>query len=215
VTERRALTVVGVVDDPAARSQLPGGDPVVYVPADMLHPAQQMLIRTTSPARPLLPTIRDVVNREAPGAVADANTLAGLADQERANLRIVYGGISAASAIALLLAAIGLYAVVAFSVSQRMHEIAVRLSVGARGGQIARAFIGDGLRLSLIGMAIGLPLSLVALKLVLNPLLVYHVPVAPVAAIAALSVIIVAAAATWIPAQRAAAVDPAKVLRNG
>jgi putative ABC transport system permease protein len=214
-TNMRTLEVVGVVDDPIARSRPTGDAFAIYAPGDTGSIPREVMLRTTAAASTLLPTIRNVVSAEAPGAVAEVNTLAGIEAATRRNLRMVYGGISAAAGIALTLAAIGLYAVVAFSVAQRTHEIAVRLSVGARGAQIARAFVGDGLKLSAIGMAIGLPLSLFGLKFVLNPMMVVPIPISPVATIAAIAVIIVAAAAAWIPARRAAAVDPANVLRGG
>ena len=119
-------------------------------------------------------------------------------------------------AAALLLSAIGLYAVVAFSVGQRGREIAVRMAFGARGGQILRQFLTDGLRLSAIGLLLGLPIGLAALFVLtsLDPTLWPAVVLPSVAAIAALGVLLVAAAASWIPARRAAAVEPAVTLRG-
>ena len=76
---------------------------------------------------------------------------------QRRTYRRTTGGVAAADLAALLLSAIGLYAVVAFSVGQRKGEIAVRMAVGARYGQIVRKFLGDGLRLSAYGLALGLP----------------------------------------------------------
>lgn len=117
--------------------------------------------------------------------------------------------------MALFLSAIGLYAVVAFAVGQRTRDIAVRLAVGAPAGRIVRRFVADGVRLGVLGLALGLPLSLLGLCALLAadndfPAL----PVGPVTAIAALGVIATATVAAWIPARRAARVDPAVTLRS-
>jgi len=210
----RPLIVVGVVDDPLVRTRTPSEPWVTYMPADTTAPPRDLLIRTASAAHALLPAIRDVVDREAPGAVTAVNTLVQVEAENRRLLHLASGGIFAAGAIALLIAAIGLYAVVAFSVGQRTHEIAVRLAIGAHGNQIARAFVADGLKLSAIGTAIGLPLSLMALRVVMERMQVYDVPLSNVAVVAAMSVIGVAALAAWIPARRVGSVDPAAALRS-
>ncbi|MEO5510135.1 MAG: ABC transporter permease [Longimicrobiales bacterium] len=214
-TNMRSFVVVGVVDDPVARTRAPSERWATYVITNEHGVPQKLLLRTTSPAKAFLPTIRGVVNRAAPGAVTAVSTLADIEATDRRNLRLASGSVFVAGAIALLLAAIGLYAVVAFSVSQRTHEIAVRLAVGARGNQIARKFVIDGIKLSGIGMAIGLPLSLLGLRALMKTSETYDVQLTPVALIAAASVLVVAAAAAWIPARRAASVDPADVLRGG
>jgi ABC-type antimicrobial peptide transport system permease subunit len=116
---------------------------------------------------------------------------------------------------ALFLSAIGLYAVVAFSVGQRTRDIAVRIAIGARGQQIVHRFVRDGLRLSAWGVALGLPASVIGLSVLISAVPdVPPVPLPAVATIAALGVVIVATAAAWIPARRAAAVDPAITLRS-
>ncbi len=90
------------------------------------------------------------------------------------------------------------------------------MAFGARGGQILRQFLTDGLRLSAIGLLLGLPVGLAALfaLISLDPSLWPAVVLPSVAVIAALGVLLVAAAASWIPARRAAAVEPAVTLRG-
>ena len=152
----------------------------------------------------------------APGMGLAARTIADVEDTRRRQFRLATGGVLAAGAATLLLSAVGLYAVVAFSVSQRTTEIAVRIAVGARARQIARRFVVDGLRLSAFGLAIGLPVSLLALRFLLTlDADMPSVELPWVMAIAAFGVILVATAAAWIPARRAASVDPAVALRSG
>jgi ABC-type antimicrobial peptide transport system permease subunit len=117
--------------------------------------------------------------------------------------------------LALLIAAIGLYAVVAFAVSQRLAEIAVRLAIGARAGQVVLRTMGDGLRLVLVGLVLGLPASLAGLALVTGTTnMLPPVSLWQVGSLAMLGIATIAALATWIPARRAARVDPANYLRG-
>ena len=211
----RTLVVVGVVDDP-----LDGGrryaneDHRVYLPPDTSRAARTLLLRTAGPAQPLVPALRELVRAEAPDMVSSVRTLAEMQAELQHNLRLVAGGISAAGLMALLLSAIGLYAVVAFAVGQRTREIAVRMAVGARGEQIARRFVGDGVRLSAVGLLLGLPAALAGLHVLMSADADFPpVPFGRLTAIAATGVVVVAAAAAWIPARRAAAVDPAETLR--
>jgi ABC-type antimicrobial peptide transport system permease subunit len=124
------------------------------------------------------------------------------------------GGSIAVGALALLLSAIGLYAVVTFAVSQRAREIGVRTAFGAEVRQVVRMFFLRGLRLSAIGLAVGLVLSVAAVKAIA---LAQSRPGEPsiggLAALVAVVVLAVASLATWIPARRAARVDPIEMLR--
>ena len=211
----RTLVVVGVVEDPRAGSRKAGQAYRVFLPPDTTRAPAGVLLRTAAAAEPLLPTLRQTAQAAAPGAAVGLRTVEQVEEIRRTYYRRVTGGLSAAGLTALLLSAIGLYAVVAFSVSQRTGEIAVRIAVGARARQIARRFIADGLRLSAFGLALGLPVSILGLRALMSldddiP----SVPLPSVTVVAALGVVLVAAAASWIPARRAAAVDPAIILRG-
>jgi hypothetical protein len=208
------LVVVGVIEDPAAETRKPGEDYRVWFPPDTTMAPRAVLVRTTSIASTLIPTIRELAVESAPDMAARIRTIAESEEETRRRFRIVTGSLAAAGAIALLLSAIGLYAVVAFSVGQRTREIAVRMAVGARGWQIVRRFVADGLCLSVIGLAIGLPVGLLGLHGLVAFIDATHVAMPRVAAIASLGVLLVAAAAAWIPARRAALVDPAVTLRS-
>jgi ABC-type antimicrobial peptide transport system permease subunit len=116
--------------------------------------------------------------------------------------------------LALVLAAVGLYGVLAYDVSQRMHEMGVRVALGARGTDVSRLIVGDGLRIVLLGAAVGFALALSAGRFV-APLLFETSPREPlVFATVSVVVLLVALAATLVPAWRAGRVDPVVALRT-
>lgn len=118
------------------------------------------------------------------------------------------------AALALLLAAIGIYGVLAFTVAQRSSEFGVRMAIGADGARIRRQVLGDGARLVAPGLALGV-LAALALGLVLKSQLFGVGSVDPVSLGAVLGVLVLTAfAACWLPARRAARIAPMEALRN-
>jgi ABC-type antimicrobial peptide transport system permease subunit len=116
--------------------------------------------------------------------------------------------------LALVLAAIGLYSVIAYNVAQRTHELGVRVALGAQSGDVVRLVVTDGLRLAGVGVAIGAGLAFWAGRWV-KPLLFNVSPRDPaIFAIVATTLIGVAIAASWLPALRASRVDPNVALRS-
>ncbi len=117
-------------------------------------------------------------------------------------------------ALAVVLAAIGLYSVIAYSVAQRTHELGVRRALGAQAADVMRLVVSDGLRVTGVGVAIGIVAALWAGKWV-KPLLFDTSPNDPVVFIVvAVTLIVVAAAASWVPALRASKVDANVALRT-
>jgi ABC-type antimicrobial peptide transport system permease subunit len=117
--------------------------------------------------------------------------------------------------LALLLASLGLYGVVSLAVRQRTREIGIRIAVGAQPVQVARMFVASGVRVSLVALAVGLPLSVAALRVAISQQLVIAPEINPylIGMVIAPVLVAVAAAATWLPARRAALVDPTRTLR--
>ena len=193
----RTLVVVGVIDDPLADRRQAGDEHPVHLPPDTTAMPRGLLLRTSGAARPVVPAVHELVRAEATNElVVGVRALADLEEEALRTRRLTAAGISAAGLVALLLSAIGLYAVVAFAVGQRTREIAVRMAVGARGRQIVRRFVADGLRLSVLGLVLGLPAGLLGVHLLLSADADFpHVSMGRVTVIAALGVVLVATAA--------------------
>jgi putative ABC transport system permease protein len=122
--------------------------------------------------------------------------------------------LGAFAALALVLACIGVYGVLAYSVEQRTREIGIRVAIGASPSEVTRMILGQGLRLGLLGLAAGIGLAVVLGRL-LQTLLYGANSLSPVVyAVTSAALLLIAVAACIIPAQRAARVAPVVALRN-
>jgi putative ABC transport system permease protein len=209
----RSVTIIGVVDEAAAGLVTGRDQPRIYVPDVRL--TSHLLVRTRGPADPVIQKIRSAANSAAPDVpVVGVTTHAAIEDGRRAEVTRSVGAAAGAGALALLLTAVGLYAVVAFAVRQRVREIGIRSALGADRRRVVGLFVRRGLRLSAIGLAIGLTLSLIVVRL--QALSRGDEPpggLIGLAAVVALVVVTVAFIASWIPARRAARIDPLEALR--
>src|SRR6185295_12983137 len=111
-----------------------------------------------------------------------------------------------AGGIALLLASLGLYGVVSLAVQQRTREIGIRIAVGAEPSRVTRMFLGSGVRMGVIALLLGLPLSLAGLRIAIarGVVIAPEVNVYLIGGVIAAVLLGVASAATWVPARRAA-----------
>jgi putative ABC transport system permease protein len=124
--------------------------------------------------------------------------------------------LGAFAALALLLASVGIYGVVSYSVAQRVHEIGIRMALGAKKRNIFRLVIGQGLRLALAGLAIGAASAFVLARLVSSfSHLLYGVGAGDPATFVVVSLVLTAVAivACYVPARRAMRIDPMTALR--
>jgi len=121
--------------------------------------------------------------------------------------------LSVFAGIALLLAAIGIYGLISYSVEQRTQEIGVRMALGAGSSEVLRLIFGQSMKLAAAGVVLGLALAF-ALTRVLSSLLFGVKAVDPLTfAAVAIILLLIALSATWFPARRAAAVEPVRALR--
>jgi putative ABC transport system permease protein len=118
------------------------------------------------------------------------------------------------AAVALLLSLSGLYGVLAFAVAQRTHEFGIRMAVGAARADVLRMVVRQGLALVIAGIAIGLPVALLATRALQG--LLFEIPATDAATFAAIValLVVVSALASWVPARRATRVDPMVALRE-
>jgi putative ABC transport system permease protein len=210
-------TVVGVVKDIRERGLLLDMKPAVYVPVNQVDRpgADYLIARTSQDPAGMVNALRGAVWAvDADRPVAFIRTMDQLMEENVADRERPMTLLGIFAGLALLLACIGVYGVLAYSVAQRTREIGVRMALGARPLDVTRMILGRGLRLSAIGLIAGAALAGV-LGVLLRTLLFGVTPAAPlVYAGTAASLLIVALAACVIPAQRAARVDPVVALRD-
>jgi predicted permease len=207
-------TIVGVVDDVLQASLDGRPEPQVYVPeAQMPYPGLTVVARTTGRASLAAAPLRAAVRAlDATASVAEVRPLQEVTAASLARQRFTATLVGIFAAAALVLSMVGLYGVLALQVGQRRREIGVRMALGARASDVLRLLLGEGMRLTAAGVALGV-LGAIALSRLLRALLYGPAGGPPLYAGAALGVALVSLAATWIPARRAARVDPTVSLR--
>jgi putative ABC transport system permease protein len=208
--------VVGVVAD--VRHSRLDGEPgaQMYVPfAQRPSSDMTLVLRAAADPRALAEAARGVVrSMDAAQPLANVTTMAALVEASVAPRRLSLRLLGAFAALALVLAAVGLYGLMSQSVAQRTGEIGVRMALGARRGHLLRLVVGEGLALAVAGIALGAATAL-ALGRTLRALLYGVSPTEPGAfAAAAATLAMVAAVASYVPARRASRVDPMTALRN-
>lgn len=211
------LTVVGVARDVRSRGLEKEAEPEVYMSfLQSNQPVREMnvVVRTASAPLSLAAAIRSEVRAiDEAQPVANVRTLEqivlGSVEQQRFNALLL--GVFAG--LALVLAAVGVYGVISYTFSQRSHEMGVRIALGAQPGAIFKLVVGEGMRLALAGIFIGL-VAAVALTRLLEGLLFGLSATDPATFIAISALLaLVAFFACFIPARRATAVDPVDALR--
>jgi predicted permease len=212
--EQAPHEVVGVAADHKVRSVGEEARPYMHVP---IRPSQtvHLIARTTTPAERALPMLRAAVLALDPAIVfTEDRTASDMVATTVAPTRIGAGLLGAFGLLALLLAAVGLYGVVAYSVSLRTREVGVRMALGARPADVLRLVFGQAGRLSAVGIAAGVGLAAL-LGRVLDSLLYGVSALDPLAyAIPAVILLAVVGLASLGPALSAAGLDPLRALRS-
>ncbi|HKG94849.1 MAG TPA: FtsX-like permease family protein, partial [Gemmatimonadaceae bacterium] len=210
------LTVVGVVGDMRQIALESAPAPEVYVSYRQRPEragAMSIVIRTSGAPAALAPAVRAAVRARDPLVPVELTTMDERVRRSVADRRFVMLVLAAFGAVALVLAAAGIYGVLSYTVARRTREIGVRVALGAQRGTVLAMVLRDAMRPVLAGAAAGAVAALLLGRLMRG--LVYGVGVAdPVAlGLAAALLLAVALAASWMPAHRAARVDPLTALR--
>jgi predicted permease len=210
------FTIVGVVSDARRRSLDTPPQPAVYLPFEQFTlPFMGVSVRSAAGAPAVAAAVKAAVaSLDADLPVGEVLSIEAIIDESTGQPRFRTFLIASFSAVALLLAAVGLYGLIAFSVAQRIPEIGVRLAVGASPFQVGRLVIGQGLRLAAIGVAAGLLVALPATRAVTG--LLFETSATDPAIYGGLAALLltVAALACYVPARRAMRVDPIAALRS-
>ena len=207
--------IVGVVGDVKHRTLWRTPDPEVYIPYDQLaFGAMTIVMRAAGDPHALLPAIRGQVrslDSELP--LYGVRTLEEYISGSVAQRRFVALLLALFAGVALALAAVGLYGVMSYGVAQRTHEIGVRVALGAASADVLRLVVGQGLRLTVVGLALGSLAALAASRL-LSGMLFGISGADPVTFVSVAVVFLaIAFAACYVPARRAARVNPLVALR--
>jgi putative ABC transport system permease protein len=211
------VSIVGVVADVKYRAlpQNPNADPDVYFPL-LQRPTNNLslAVRAEADQAGLTAAIRGELQKlDASLPVYNVTTMTQQVVRQTTQSRFSAWLLSIFGALALALSAVGIYSVMAYAVEQRTHEVGIRLALGARAGDVLQLVIRQGMRLALLGVALGVSAAL-ALTQLMKGLLFGVAAVDPLtyAGIACL-LMAVALLACWIPARRATKVDPLVALR--
>ena len=213
--EARWQTVVGVVSD--VRQSGLAGDvmPEVYSPElEDAGDALSFVLRVTGEPAGLIPAVRRVVAEVEPNQpLHNVMTMEQRLADTTASRRVNTALLGSFAAVALLLTVVGIYGVMSYAVTQRRREIGVRMALGAHTRDVLRLVVGNGLRLTLAGIVLGLTGAFALTRYLSN--LLYAVSVTDPATFGgvALALTGVALLACWLPARRAARVDPMAALR--
>jgi putative ABC transport system permease protein len=207
--------IIGVVGDVHLSDLAAGPFPVAYWPyAEMRYPAMTVLVRAAKSPQSLVGPIRESVaqlDQEQP--IAKIATMDQLVGDSLARSRFTTLLLSCFATVALLLACIGIYGVMAYSVAQRTQEIGIRIALGAQRADVLRMVLRQGFRLSAIGLALGAAAAVGVARLMTT--LLYSVsPGDPLTFIGVTTLLgCVSLIACYIPARRAMRVDPLAALR--
>jgi putative ABC transport system permease protein len=215
-TDGRTAAIVGVVGD-VKPERIEGEDwPTIYNPyAQVPVPTLTLVVRTVGAPLALASAVeREVRQLDPDQPVADVRPMDTVMDQAVAGARFNTVLLTAFAAIAFVLAAVGIYGVISYDVTERTHEIGIRLALGAQPGNVLKLVVGQGARLAVYGIAAGLAAAWGLTRLMVTML--FGVKPADFYTFAAISGLLgaVALGASYLPSRRAMALDPVAALRH-
>jgi putative ABC transport system permease protein len=216
-------TVVGVVGDVRGRGLERQSEPQVYIPSGQVQDGsligyvpQDLVIRSKVPAERWMPAVRRIIAEADPEQpISDVRPVSEILASDTAPRRVQVRLLAILSAVALLIAGIGLHGLLSFAVSQRTQELGIRRALGAQAGAIIGMVLREGLRLAVIGAVVGVVIALIAGR-GMSALLFGVRPGDPQTILAAVALCLLTAVVGCLrPALRAARIDPMTALREG
>jgi predicted permease len=214
--DNKNTLIVGIAEDAKIQDTRELPVPYMYLPYSQINfGGGEVIVEAASELAPVISLLRHEIHRYSQELVIDhVDTVQSLIEQSTYDLMLEFRLIGILSLVGVFLAVVGLYGVVAFIVGGRTREIGIRLALGAGPGQVKRVFLLRGLRLVLAGVCVGLLVALAAGRLVAGFL--YGIkPYDPLSLAMAVGAVTVAALlACYLPARRAAKVDPVVALRH-
>jgi putative ABC transport system permease protein len=211
------LEIVGVVGDVKITGVDEAVKPVLYYPFRQgSSTVANLVVRTTNDPTSLANSVRNEVrNLEPEAAMLNVNTMDGMISQTQASFMRRFPAlmIGIFAAVALVLASIGIYGVVSYSVSQQTHYIGIRMALGARPGDILKMVMKQGLLIALLGVGIGVVAAFALMRLLSS--LLFEVTTTDITTFTVVAgvLFVVAMVACLLPARRATKVDPLVALR--
>jgi predicted permease len=215
--DTRSFTVVGVVGDVHDSGLAAAPPPTFYAFYPQRLQTQwplTLVVRTRNDPSSVIAAIRHVVHELRPDVAVRAGTIDRVVATSLGDRRFTLFIVAGFATTALLLATLGVYSVLSYLVAQRTREIGVRVALGAQRGDVVRLVVGEGARLALVGVGVGVIGSLLLTRLLRG--LVFGVSTTDPAAFGGVVALLTAVAvvAAYVPARRASRVDPMDVLRS-
>jgi putative ABC transport system permease protein len=207
--------IIGIVGDTKHLGLDTETEAMAYWPQpELVYSSMTLVIRTHGEASSLAPAARNVIRSIDPQQpIGELSTMEGLLAKSIARSRFNAILLAIFSLVALVMAAVGIYGVMSYSVQQRTHEIGLRMALGAQQSDVLRLVVKQGITLGLIGVGVGLLASLGLMRLIAN--LLFEVPATDPRTFAAVasSLFLITLIACYVPARRATKVDPLVALR--
>lgn len=210
------VTIVGIARDIRQSQLTTPPDPCLFMPNDQApFPFTALVVRSAGDPRALIPAVREQIREvDSDQGISKINTMTEMVAGSIARQRVETILLSTFGSVALLLACVGVYGVIAYSVAQRSREIGIRLALGATLVVVFRNVIAGGFRLTMVGLLIGLSGALVLTRY-LRSLLFEVQPSDPVTLVGVAGLIaVVSLVACYWPAHRATKMDPAAILHQ-
>ncbi len=207
--------IIGVVGDTKHLGLDVAVEPVAYWPhAELVYSGMTLMVRTHGDANAVAGAARNVIHTLDPQQPSgEVNTMETLLSTSVARARFSASLLTVFSFVALVMAAVGIYGVMAYSVLQRTHEIGVRMALGAQSFDVLKLVVRRGIVLGTVGVAVGLVASFALTRLISTLLFEVTATDTTTFAIVSVGLFLVTLIACYVPARRATRVDPLKALR--